>query len=344
LPTADCQRSAVLGQRMKVIDFHTHIVPGQYPRRPASCSEPSWPVMEKIDDRHARMMIAGKPFRVFESFYWNGAERIARLDEQGIALQVISPLPELLSYWLAADAAEALTDFMNEFISGMVRSAPTRFAGMGCLALQEPARAVRQLEHLRNSVGLRGVHVGSHVNGTSLADARFYPVLEAAESLGMFLFVHGIKPGGTALMLGPPLMPAVIGVPQETGVTISSFIMTDVLKRFPRLKLIFSHGGGTLPAMLDRFDAVWKEFEPMRVVDVAPSEYVRRFWYDTVVFGPDYLAYLVRRLGADRLLAGTDGPVDFGQPRIPDLLAGAGLGAADRARIAHANAEGLLGA
>ena len=107
---------------MKVIDFHTHIVPGQYPGRPASCSEPSWPVMEKLDDQRSRMMIAGKPFRTFESFYWNPDERLARLDEQGVALQVISPLPELLSYWLAADAAEPLTDFMNDFVAGMVRS------------------------------------------------------------------------------------------------------------------------------------------------------------------------------------------------------------------------------
>jgi aminocarboxymuconate-semialdehyde decarboxylase len=327
---------------MKVIDFHTHIVPGNYPQRPGSFIEPNWPVMEKIDDTHSRMTIAGKPFRVFESFYWNPAERIARLDEQGVELQVISPLPELLSYWLAADAAEALTDFMNDFVSGMVRKAPKRFAGMGAVALQEPERAVRQLQSFPK-LGLRGVHVGSHVNGTSIADARFYPVLEAAEALGLFVFVHGIKPGGAAQMLGPPLMPAVIGVPHENAVVISSFIMTDILKRFPRLKLVFAHGGGTIGAVIDRFNAVWKEFEPMRVIDVPPEEYVRRFWYDTVVFGADWLAYLVKKLGASQLIAGTDGPVDFGQPRVPDILANAGIAPADRERIAHANAEAMLG-
>jgi len=323
---------------MQVIDFHTHIVPGQYPARPASCDEPAWPEMEKLDDRRSRMMIAGKPFRVFESFYWNPAERIARLDKQGVTLQVISPLPELLSYWLAPDAAAALTDFMSEFVAGMVRAAPTRFAGMGCLALQDPARAVRQLEVCK-SLGLRGVHVGSHVNGTSLAAPRFYPVLEAAESLGMFVFVHGIKPGGAALMLGPALMPNVIGVPQETAMTIGSFIMTDILKRFPRLQLVFTHGGGTIAAVLDRLDAVWHGFESMRAVEVPPVEYVRRFWYDTAVFGADYLAYLVGRFGADRLLAGTDGPASFG-PGIAELLGG--IAAADRERIAYGNAAGLL--
>ena len=330
---------------MRVIDFHSHIVPGRYPAAPASVSEPNWPSMEKIDDQHSRMMIAGRQFRVFESFYWNAAERIARLDEEDIAVQVISPLPELLSYWLAPDAAEAITDFMNGFVADMVRSAPARFAGMGSVALQDPARAVRQLEALRGSLGLKGVHVGSHVNGVSIADERFHPFFEAAAALDVFVFVHGIKPGGIERMLGPAFMPAVIGVPHENAAAISSFIMTDILKRYPRLKLVFSHGGGTIGSVIDRFQAVWKEFEPMRkAVAIAPDEYLRRFQYDTVVFGADYLAYLVRKLGASQLIAGTDGPVDFGQPRIGDLLEAAGVPASDRERIAHANADQLLAA
>jgi aminocarboxymuconate-semialdehyde decarboxylase len=327
---------------MKVIDFHTHIVPGQYPARPAALSEAAWPVMEKIDDRQVRMLIAGKPFRVFESFYWDPAERLARLDEQGLTLQVISPLPELLSYWLSAEAAEALTDFMNEFVAAMVRAAPQRFVGLGCVVLQNPARAVRQLEVLHKSLGLRGILVGSHVNGVSLAAEQYHPVLAAAESLGLVVFVHGIKPGAAALMLGPPLMPAVIGVPQETAMTIGSFIMTDVLRRLPRLKLVFTHGGGTIAAVIDRLNAVWREFESMRVIDVPPAEYVRRFWYDTAVFGADYLAYLGGKFGPDRLIAGTDGPASFGQPPISQLLTAAGFSAGDRERIAYGNAAALL--
>lgn len=300
--------------------------------------------MEKIDDQHSRMMIAGRQFRVFESFYWNHEERIARLDEEGIDLQVISPLPELLSYWLEADAAEAITDFMNGFVSEMVAKAPTRFAGMGSVALQDPARAVRQLEVMKKALGLKGVHVGSHVNGTSIADAKFHGFFEAAQSLDLFVFVHGIKPGNTTQMLGPPLMPAVVGVPQENAVAICSFIMTDILGRYPRLKLMFAHGGGTIGSVIDRFDAVWREFEPMRkAVSVPPAEYVRRFYYDTVVFGADYLAYLVRKFGASQLIAGTDGPVDIGQPSVPEILEAAGLGAPDRERIAHSNASSLIG-
>ena len=81
----------------------------------------------------------------------------------------------------------------------------------------------------------------------------------------------------------------------------------------------------------------------MRVVSTPPAEYAKRFYYDTVVFGADWLACLVRKFGASQLIAGTDGPVDFGQPRIADLLQETGLDAPDRERIAHLNAELLLG-
>ncbi len=125
---------------MKVIDFHSHIVPSRYPDRPPGVVEANWPSMEKIDDTHSKMVIAGRQFRIFESFYWNVAERIGRLDQEGITVQVISPLPELLSYWLAPDAAEAITDFMNQFVADMVDAVPQRFAGMGSVTLQDPCR------------------------------------------------------------------------------------------------------------------------------------------------------------------------------------------------------------
>jgi aminocarboxymuconate-semialdehyde decarboxylase len=115
--------------------------------------------MEKIDDQHSRMVIAGRQFRVFESFYWNAAERIARLDEEDIAVQVISPLPELLSYWLAPDAAEAITDFMNGFVADMVRSAPR--ASQAWAASRQAAPCASSSAP---GLGL-GRHVGSHVNG-----------------------------------------------------------------------------------------------------------------------------------------------------------------------------------
>jgi aminocarboxymuconate-semialdehyde decarboxylase len=188
------------------------------------------------------------------------------------------------------------------------------------------------------------VHVGSHVNGISLADERFLPFLEAAEDCGLVVFVHGLKPGGTERLLGSPLMAPVFGVPHETTMTIGSLIMKDILGRFPRLKLVFAHGGGGIGAVLDRFELVWNKFEIMQVNgEISPLEYARRFYYDTVTFGPEYLGYLVSRLGAERFVAGTDGPTEIGQTDLPGFLGKAGLSEKQQHLIMHGNAAGLLG-
>ena len=328
---------------MTIIDFHAHIVPDSYPSRPSDVREPAWPEMVPISDDLSSMVIGGKAYRKFEKFYWDVEARITQMDRNGIDMEVLSPLPELLSYWLDADAAVVLTDYLNEFISGMVRKAPNRFQGLGCVALQDPSRAVAQVERLHRDLGLKGIHMGTHVNGCSLADQRFYPVFEAAEDLGLILFVHGIKPGGLDRLLGSPLMGPVLGVPHETTAVIGSLIMTDVLGRFPNLNFVFSHGGGGIGAVLDRFDLVWHKFDAMKGgSDLSPAEYAKRFYYDTVTFSPDYLGYLVRRMGAERFVAGTDGPTEIGQKNLPGFLGQAGLSASETELVTYANSARLL--
>jgi aminocarboxymuconate-semialdehyde decarboxylase len=328
---------------MAVIDFHSHIVPEEYPRQPHGIDEPSWPVMEPVDGRTVSMMIAGKEYRRFGDIYWNAERRIEVLDREGIDSQVVSPLPELLSYWLKPDAAYALTNFMNGVVAKLVERAPGRFIGVGAVALQDPEFAARQLEHFKRDLGLRGVQIGSNVNGVSIAAPQFEPFLAAAESHGLFIFVHGFRPAGAERLVGSPLLAPIVGVPHETCMAISSLIMTDVLGKFPRLKLVFAHGGGTLGAVLDRFDHVWRHFPVMQeTVRVSPIEYARRFYYDTVTFSPAYVRYLAERLGADRLVGGTDGPTEVGQKDFAKFIADSGMVDRDRHLILGGNAERLL--
>ena len=97
-------------------------------------------------------------------------------------------------------------------------------------------------------------------------------------------------------------------------------------------------------AVLDRFDMVWKKFDIMQVNgDVSPLEYAKRFYYDTVTFSPEYLGYLVSRLGADRFVAGTDGPTEIGQKDLPGFLGKAGLNDQESEQVMFKNAAGLLG-
>lgn len=325
-----------------IVDFHTHYVPQVYPPRPDGVDEPAWPRMEP-SEKGAKMYVGDRLFRVFESFYWDIPARLAVMDEFNIDVQVISPLPELLSYWLDPRAAAVLTDTMNAHIADAVGQSGGRMRGLGIVALQDIRKAVAQVEAIAG-LGLSGVFVGSHINGKSIASPDFDPFFAACEANDLLVFCHGIKPGGLERLSGPGMMASVIGIPHENSVAIANFITRDILGQFPRLKLVFSHGGGGISAVIDRMDLVWNMFPVMReTLKIAPSEYARRFWYDTAVFGEDYLVYLVKQFGADRIIGGTDGPTDVGERDIGKWVAGTELGADDAALVTGGSAARLLG-
>jgi aminocarboxymuconate-semialdehyde decarboxylase len=298
---------------MFVIDSHAHLVPQYFPDVPPGVPAQEWPVMESLADGSARMLIDGKPFRVFEPAYWDVPGRIAYMDQEGIDFQILSPLPELLGYWFSAPTTAALAAHVHDTIAAAIASAPERLAGLGMLPLQDVGLSV-EMAHDVARLGLRGVLVASNINGVSIADPRFDPVFAALQDLNLSLFVHGYRPAGVERLIGSPLLGPVIGVPQDTASAIASFMMTDIFGRFPNLKLGFAHGGGTFGAVLSRMDHVWHAFEEMRgVLKTAPRDYVKKFFFDTVTFGPDYLSYLIEAFGPETLMAGSDGPTPIGQ-------------------------------
>ena len=298
---------------MIVIDSHAHWVPQDFPKCPSDVPEREWPEMVPLEDGRARMMLGEKEFRIFTSEYWDVAGRIEYLDRHGVSFQILSPLPELLGYWWNSKTTAAVADHINHSIAETVASAPARFAGLGMLPLQDIDRSLKVLEQV-NALGLRGLLVASNVNGVSLADSRFDPVFKEIERLGLAILIHGYRPAGTERMLGSPILEGIVGVPQDTMALIASFIMTDILKRFPALKLGFVHGGGAFGAVLDRLDHTWRGFPQMQqAVSTSPRDYVRRFYFDTVTFSVDYLRFIIKAFGADSLFAGSDGPNAIGQ-------------------------------
>lgn len=290
------------------------------------------------------MYVGDNPFRPFGDIYWDVDKRLSTMDEAGTAYQVISPLPELFSYWLDPGAAVVLTDAMNAGVADMTNAGKGRIGGLGIVALQDVDTALAQMEEIA-ALGLKGIFVGSHVNGVSIAAEKFHPVMAAAERLGLIVFVHGVKPCGLDRIEGPPLMGAVLGVPYEGTMALGSFMATDIFGRFPGLKLVFAHGGGMISAVIDRMDLVWRRFPDAMQAQLKelPSEYARRFWYDTVVFDPIALRYLVDRFGADRIIAGTDGPTEIGQTDLPGFVAATNLGEQEQEAILSGNAKRLLG-
>ncbi len=270
-------------------------------------------------------------------------ERLADMDAMGVDVQVLSPSPTQYYYWADEALGQEIVRLHNTHIAEQCALHPERLVGLGTLALQHPRLAVEQLTHLVKTLGLRGIEVSSTVNGAELADARFEPVWARAEELGAIVFIH---PLGTSLgeRVDRYYLANTIGQPLETTVALSELIFGGVLDRYPGLRIVAAHGGGYLPSYFGRSDHAFKVRPEAATMKMAPRDYLRRIWFDTLVYEPEMVRHLIEVVGVSQLVVGTDYPFDMGSYDPHRLLeAVAGLDAQDRARILGGNAADLLG-
>jgi len=266
--------------------------------------------------------------------------RLADLDAIGVDAQVVGPMP-MHRYWAGPELAVKLTAVTNEAVAAHCAQGQGRLHGLGTLPLQHPALAVRELERAVRELGLRGVSVSTNVDGRELADARFDPVWEAAADLGAVVFIH---PWGCSLgsRLGANFLANTFGQPAETALALSHLIFGGTLDRHPRLKLLAAHGGGFLPTYIGRSDHAWAERPDARGCAQPPSSYLRRIWYDALVYTPQALRHLVEVVGSDKVVLGTDYPFDMGVTDPVERASAAGLPAADLTAILSGNAAALF--
>ncbi len=266
--------------------------------------------------------------------------RLADLDAIGVDVQVVGPMP-MHRYWAGPALAGKLTTVINEAVAAHCAAGAGRLYGLGTLPLQHPVLAVRELERAVGELGLKGVSVSTSVDGRELADPAFEPVWEAAAGLGAVVFIH---PWGCSLgsRLGAHFLGNTFGQPAETALALSHLIFAGVLDRHPGLRLLAAHGGGFLPTYIGRSDHAWSQRPDARGCAAPPSSYLRRIWYDTLVYTPQALRHLVEVAGADKVVLGTDYPFDMGVTDPVERAAAAGLPAADLTAILSGNAAALL--
>ncbi len=288
-------------------------------------------------------MIDGRNYRTVSDLCWNVDKRVAGLTPMGIARQVISPMPELLSYWLAPNAAAQLLRYINDQIAEMVAVSSGHLLGLGAVPLQDIALSIRELEYLMG-LGFAGVELGSNVNGAPLGDPRFDPFFEACEAFDAAVFVHALRPAGMDRLVGPPALQQVLAYPTDVGLAAASMLTTNLIERRPKLRIAFSHGGGTLAMLLPRLEQARHVFPALReAVTTSPTLQARKFYYDDLVFDASTLRHLAALFGMSRLLIGTDYPFNFHDPTPVSRLIDAGLEAAEIDQIVHSNAETFLG-
>ena len=322
---------------MSVVDAHTHIVPARL--SPDAGRDRRWPSVEVSGDK-AAVMIAGRVFRNIDSRSWDIKRRLADMDEEGTAMQVLSPMPELLSHWLPADDAEHLANVVNEQIAGMIAQAPQRFAGIGMASVQDVPRAVAQLEQIK-ALGLAGIEIGSHINGVALGSEMLHPLYEAAEALDLCVFVHPLHPAGLERIGAGPEFAATAAFPLETAFAAASLLAADIFQKFPKLRVLLSHGGGALPWILPRLDYGWSlGGEMQKRMTASPRQAARSFFYDSILYDAAALQFLASSIGADRIVVGSDYPFTIRQ-RDPGGFVRRAL--SDHDGVLAPNALALLG-
>ncbi|MBK5264153.1 MAG: amidohydrolase family protein, partial [Alphaproteobacteria bacterium] len=222
-----------------VTDIHTHVVPSAFPPSLAGALSPI-EIKPGCDCGHAEVFVDGRQFRTITDECWATDRRVERMDRMGIGRQILSPMPELLSFWRPLDQAAAIANHVNAYLAEMVQQAPDRFAALGMVTLQDPDRAITMLETLMANPAFRGVEIGTNIDGVSLGDTRFRPFFAAAERLGASIFVHPVKPVVRYPIDAPRSMDALALFPCETALAAISVIASNLIVDHPALRLAFS--------------------------------------------------------------------------------------------------------
>ncbi len=328
---------------MPAIDVHTHFIPESFPAYRGKGANIPWPSIAPAGCGHAHVMISGKNYRTVPTTSWDAASRITDMDAIGLTRHVLSPMPELLSYWLPAEDAQVLVRHLNDEMARLVSRHPDRFSALGAVPLQDVDLAIRELEYVMKTLGLAGVEIATHVNGIAIGDPRLAPFFAAAEALDAAVFVHALHPAGRDRIVGAGISEQVVCFPGEVALGIASIITGQTLERHPRLRIGFSHGGGAFGMLLPRMQHSWQAVPAMReTVKRAPQEYARMMYYDTLTYSAASLGFVIESFGASQVMIGTDYPFAIRDPDPLASIAGLGVDEATARALAEGNARRFL--
>ena len=325
------------------IDLHCHFIPPSIDDRIRSDGGSHSVTM--TDD--GRVSFAG---RTVTQKYPQGMrdldDRIGQMDSAEVDLQIVSAWMDFSANVLDPEDGAWFARSLNELTAEAVAAHPDRFRAMAAVPLQAPELAAEELRYALGELGMVAVEIATSVGDHELDDPAIEPFWTTAEELDVLVLVHPLNASlGFDRLRRSYFLDNIVSNPAEETVAAANLIYGGVLERHPRLKVCLTHGGGFLPYQIGRQDRGFAALPGKTAVNLGtpPSEFLSRFYYDTVVHDPKALSFLVERVGTDRVVLGSDHPFPMGDPKPVATVLEAGLDEATVRAILTDNPLAALG-
>lgn len=325
---------------MPVIDFHNHFYPPEYLE--AILSGPS-NVKVTFDSEGNPLVHYPGDYNILVQGHRDIAFRAGVLDRAGVSKQVLS-FTTPGTHVETPERAIELARMVNDALARIVAERGDHFAALATLPMNAPEASVAELDRAFDTLGFRGAMLFSNINGVALSDRRFWPLYEYANQRNAVFYIHPSFPVGVEAMTEYWLTP-LLGFTFDTTLAAAKLVFSGVVERFPGIRWMLCHLGGTIPYLAERLDRGYFAFSECREhISRPPSEYLRRFYYDTVNFDPAALQLALSFAGADHLVAGSDYPHQIGSlKKMLSSIDNLGMSDEQKSDILFGNAARLLG-
>ncbi|MEH7247813.1 amidohydrolase family protein [Neobacillus niacini] len=291
-------------------DVHTHFIPAEVLRwikDNKHLINASW---EKRDQSNTDYLIINHkwPFALSEPFInWDLFDEKQR--RFGITQSLISPLPQLFLYDFDPEITKELSAVYNQSLGHQIQNLSNHYFGLGTVPLNHPEQAAKELKAAM-SLGLKGAIIGTGVAGQLLTEDAYIPFWEEANRLGAILFIHPLLSDDPRMRKGN--MSTLSGVLWEMTVCGTDIILSGLLDKYPNVKILLAHGGGFLPYQVGRLNKGYEVWDNVSSkLQEPPLEYLKRFWFDSVLWNSDTVAYLIEIVGEKRVVPGSDFPFEL---------------------------------
>ena len=321
-----------------IIDTHIHIISNEITQK---ITKDPWSPITGYDDGKPFVEFQGKRLSSVINEFVDVGTILNKQTKAGVDISVLSPWSSLFRYDSDVKTCQRVNRIQNDAIFEIVNKYGDQIIGLGMVPMQDAGTAVSELQYCMD-IGLRGVEIGTNINGKYLGDDDFRPFWGMVEELGAVVQIHPV-PG-----LGGPTNKEyylwnAFSNPAETALTASHMILSGLMEEHPELKIQLFHGGGHLPYQIGRLDRAYEmRLETSKKISMKPSEYLKMFYFDTIVHSCEALEYLINLVGAEQVMLGSDYPFDMGSYKLVDMVDKINFNEEDKKKIKSENAERLF--